>query len=114
MEFALSLSVLLLFVMGIFDLGRGVYAYNVISAAAQEGVRYGLIQPTDTNGIRNVVISKTIGLDASQVTTSVSQPESNVIAVTVTHRFNLITPLIAQAVGNGGISLQATAAMRQY
>ncbi len=114
-ESAIGLLVLMLLVMGIFDLGRGIYAYSVISAAAQEGVRYGLIQPGNTNGIRNAVINNAIGLDVARMTVSVSQPEPNVVAVTVTHQLDLITPLITQAVGgNGEISLQVTAAMRQY
>lgn len=113
-ELAASLFILALFLMSIFDFGRGIYAYSVISAAAQEGARYGLVYPGDTAGIQNAARSRVVGLEPAGLTISVSQPEPDVIEVSVTYEFQAVTPLIAQVIGNGGrLELQATAAMRQ-
>jgi Flp pilus assembly protein TadG len=42
-EFALVLPLILLLFMGIFDLGRGIFAFNEVSNAAREGGRTGII-----------------------------------------------------------------------
>jgi Flp pilus assembly protein TadG len=42
-EFALILPIFILLLMGIFDLGRAVYAYNTISNAAREAVRVAIV-----------------------------------------------------------------------
>ncbi|MCS7219801.1 MAG: TadE/TadG family type IV pilus assembly protein [Anaerolineae bacterium] len=113
-EFALGLLVLALFLLIIFDFGRGIYAYSVISAAAQEGARYGLVRPGDTTGIRNAARSKVAGLEPAGLTINVSLPEPGVVAVSVTYEFQAVTPLIAQILGNNGrLRLQTTATMRQ-
>jgi len=113
-EFAASLFTLALFLMIVFDFGRGLYAYSVISAAAQEGARYGLIHPEDTVGIQNAARSRVVGLEPSSLIIGVTWPESNVIAVTITYEFQVVTPLIGRILGNQGrLRLEATAAMRQ-
>jgi hypothetical protein len=38
-EFALVFPLLILFLFGLFDLGRAVYAYNTVANAAREGAR---------------------------------------------------------------------------
>ncbi len=114
-EFAAGLLVLALFLMAIFDFGRGIYAYSVISAAAQEGARYGLIHPGDTAGIQNAALARVVGLEPSGLTVSVSQPEPDVVAVSVAYEFQAVTPLLAQVLGNQGrLRLQTTASMRQF
>jgi Flp pilus assembly protein TadG len=45
-EFALMLPIFILLMMGIFDLGRAVYAYSTISNAAREAVRVGIVDQT--------------------------------------------------------------------
>lgn len=42
-EFALVLPVLLLILMGVFDLGRAIYAFNAVSNAAREGARTAIV-----------------------------------------------------------------------
>src|SRR5947207_15375104 len=49
-EFALVGVILFSFLMGIIDGARLLYAYSVVSNAAQEGVRYGVIRPRDVLG----------------------------------------------------------------
>lgn len=42
-EFALVLPVLILFLVGIFDFGRAVYAFNTVNNAAREAVRLAIV-----------------------------------------------------------------------
>jgi Flp pilus assembly protein TadG len=46
-EFALVFPIIVLLIMGIFDLGRAVYAYNALSNAAREGARVGSVNQLD-------------------------------------------------------------------
>lgn len=45
-EFALILPVFVLVLVGLFDLGRGVFAFNTVSNAAREAVRVGIVDQT--------------------------------------------------------------------
>jgi Flp pilus assembly protein TadG len=114
-EFALLVTVLLMFLMAILDLGRGLYAYTAITAAAQEGVRYALIHPGDGAGVAAVVRSHAIGLDPARMTSALFEPQPDIVSVTVTYDFVLITPLIGDLVGSEGVlRLQVAAATGPY
>ena len=101
-EFALVIILLTFMLMGVMDLGRGVYAYNVIASAAREGARYGITHPTladgvtvNQQGIRTHTLSTaTLDLDQNQITASCSpncEPNSN-ITVIVQYTFQPVTP----------------------
>lgn len=47
-EFAIALTVLLLLVFGIVDLGRAVFAYNTIANCAREGTRRAVVCGADS------------------------------------------------------------------
>jgi hypothetical protein len=42
-EFALVIPLFLLILIGVFDLGRGVFAYNTLTNAAREGARMAIV-----------------------------------------------------------------------
>jgi hypothetical protein len=44
-EFALILPFLFLLIMGLFDLGRGIFYYSVLNTAVREGTRFAIVQP---------------------------------------------------------------------
>lgn len=102
-EFALIVPLLVLVLMGIFDLGRGVYAYNVVASAAREGARYGILSPSNTTGITNQAKANTVGLAASAINVTVQCSDNGTsfdstcnsnrtyIRVTVTYAFQPIT-----------------------
>jgi Flp pilus assembly protein TadG len=50
-EFAISLTILLILVAGIFDAARALFTYLSLRDAAQEGALYASINPTDTDEI---------------------------------------------------------------
>lgn len=49
-EFSLAIIVFLVLLMGIFDLGRGIYMYNGVSQAAREIARVTSVHPGSTLG----------------------------------------------------------------
>ncbi len=49
-EFALVLPLMILFIAGIFDLGRAFFASITITNAAREGARFGTLNPQNTLG----------------------------------------------------------------
>lgn len=50
-EFALILPILLLVILGTMEFGRIFLLYATVSNGAREGSRYGMVNPTDTDGI---------------------------------------------------------------
>ena len=60
-EFALVLPLILLVLMGVFDLGRGIFAFNEVSNAAREGGRTGIVNQTITD-IRNRAAAQAVAL----------------------------------------------------
>ena len=107
-EFALILPLLLLIVMGIFDLGRGIFYYSTIQNAAREGARYGAVHHCDSVGIQNVVETHAYGLlEGLDVEDEIkyydAKPER--IVVTVTYEFQTVTPLVGNFLGDGSIEL---------
>ena len=45
-EFALILPVFILLMVGVFDFGRAIYAYNTINNAARQGARLAIVDQT--------------------------------------------------------------------
>ena len=107
LEFALILPLLLLLVMGIFDLGRGIYYYSAIHSAAREGARYGAVNPCDAAGIQNQA-KKMTGLDVGLVVKEpkhIFVPGTNqvdFVLVTVEYSFETVTPLVGIFLGQDG------------
>lgn len=112
-EVAFVLPVLLLILLGIFDFGRAVYAYNIVSNAAREGVRLAIVNQSETAIIAEARGSS-IGLDPATVgvTFSTCSPPVRIgctATVTVQHQWSAITPFIGSIVGP--ITLESTTDM---
>ena len=113
-EFSLVFVLLMLVVLGLMDLGRGVWTYTTLAQASREAARYimvhGSANPTTASDIQNVVAQHAIGLDASKLQVSTSYDENylergDAIDVEVSYDFRLITaPFILQS---GTITLAA-------
>jgi hypothetical protein len=43
-EFSLLLPILILLIMGLFDLGRAIFYYSVLNTAVREGTRFAIVQ----------------------------------------------------------------------
>lgn len=114
-EFALCLSLLIIILLGVFDLGRAFHAYIVITNAAREGAYYGAMHPTDNNGIVARVLSEAQGsgvaLSAANVSISSTGVSGTPICVTVSYDFTLLSSFL---LGGRTIRLQSCAEMVVY
>ena len=110
-EFAIALLIVMPIFMGVYDFGRAVYIYSVVAASAQEGARYGIVQPSDIAGIENAARSRAVGLDPSLMNIVVSQPDSSTVEVTISYDFTAVTPLIGAFLDEGQLTLSSTARM---
>ncbi len=119
-EFALTLLPLFMLVIGILDLGRAAYAYAVLHNAAREGCRYGVINPDNTDEIKNIVVNRALGLNLvpDDVTVELRDLYSNVpgddtVQVSATYDFPIVTPFIGAFFGGSNqVTLATQAAMR--
>lgn len=65
-EFALILPIFVLLLVGVFDLGRGIFAYSTINNAAREAVRLGIVDQ-NVEAIRDVGRQHAVALDMTPV-----------------------------------------------
>jgi len=113
-EFALVIPIVLLMFMGIFDLGRMIFAYNGISNAAREGARTAIVNQNRI-AIEAEARAATTGLAASDVTVPIPAASctaatiGSLISVNVQYAWKPLTPIIGNVVGP--ITLSATTAM---
>ena len=105
-ELALTLTLFLVIILAIFDIGRAVYYYTAVQNAAREGARYGSIHQ-NTVGIQNAARSKAIGLN---INTSVNFT-TDTVEVTVTYDFKPATPVLWLVNGSNVFTLSSKAIM---
>ena len=118
-EFGLILPIFLLFVFGILDLGRAVYAYHTLNNAAREGARVAVVDQTLTR-IQDRAASRGVGLGVGPAQVSVDyrtatapdvansclakvgtkeSPVTCTVIVRVAVPFTAATPIISNIVG---------------
>ena len=139
-EFAIVAGLFFLIVMGIFDFGRAILYYNMLSNAAREGARAGIARPPlplrlppnrlTENEICAVAGAATnlpdVGYPVSGCGTfgslDVAVPQlgswqtgdadTDPLRVTLTYRFSPITPLIGAIVApSGNLAISASSTM---
>ncbi|MBA3430480.1 MAG: pilus assembly protein [Actinobacteria bacterium] len=112
-EFALILPIFILLLVGIFDVGRAVYAYNTINNAAREAVRVGIVnQNTGAIEAKAIKQAVSLGLAATDIEVRFLQPDySNaapcnatprtgcLVEVEVRYQYTAATPVIGNLVG---------------
>ena len=67
-EFAIVMPIIVLVVLGLFDLGRAVYSYNTLAQSARQAARTAIVNQNVTN-VKNQAIASapTLGLTASNI-----------------------------------------------
>jgi Flp pilus assembly protein TadG len=120
-EFALTLPLIVLIIVGLIDLGRGVYMYNTLAQAARQANRTAIVDQ-DVNSVVAVAASSaaTLGLSSANVdvcfkTSGSTQTNCNdptadpcsspysigCLAIVRTHiAFSPLTPIISSLVGS--------------
>ncbi len=116
-EFALILPLLVLMIMGIFDLGRGIFAYNTLAESARQANRLAIVDQ-DEGRVQDVAIAHApaLGLVAADVDVCFSDSASPgcggssclgcLVSVTTRSTFVPITPIISAIVPS--LSLSST------
>ena len=119
METALMITILLVLMFGIIDLGRALFTENNLVSAAREGARYGAAYPTnppDPDSVRLRVKNHFSPFGGPALTDAnitltnlpVTGPPYESIRVKIAYRFTWITP-IQRFVGSMKDSLHAQA-----
>lgn len=116
-EFALILPIFVLLLVGIFDLGRAVYANNTIQNAARQAVRVAIVDQNmsviEAEAIQHAVA---LGIAAGNVDVnfldadytsgdcSVTPDVGCIVEVEVRYAYNAATPLLGSIVGTINMS----------
>jgi Flp pilus assembly protein TadG len=130
-EFALAIPLLILILLGIFDLGRAVYASSTLNNAAREAGRLAIVDQTITDiQARGASGAVSLGVDAATIDVDFRSPSSPdtadscahpsggsavgtdavvgcVAVVTIPYEYTAATPIIGALVGP--IALQGEA-----
>lgn len=112
-EFALVIPLLLIFVMAIIEFGFMFNAYLTISSASREGARLGSLGETNT-AIEIRVDSVSNALDLNNINVAVTpslRDRGDMVRVTVTYNYQLITPIISNIL-SPFVNLEAETVMR--
>ena len=116
-EFAFVVTILVLFLMGVFDLGRAVYYYNTIAASAREGARRALTHTSDCStadpAIKTAVVHTTAGVPISESNITIHncpRAYGDTVTVTISVDFTPLTPIIAWS-GGGAFTMRAQSKM---
>jgi Flp pilus assembly protein TadG len=113
-ETALVLPILLLILMGIFDFGRAIFAFNTVSNSAREATRLAIVNQT-TSEIVAEGKRAALGLDPDLVDVTFTLPDCSTVLIGCTARVKVdyewqaITPIIGSVVGP--IELSSTTEM---
>lgn len=98
-EFGLILPIFFLIIIGIFDVGRAIYAYNTVSNATRQALREAIVHQ-DPAEVRAVAIRAGVALgltDEDVVLDPCAELKTGcVYGVTVTYDYEPATPLIGQ------------------
>jgi Flp pilus assembly protein TadG len=113
-ELALVLPILIILLFGILEFGRVFHSYLVITNAAREGARHGIIC-RDVTGIKQKVLDSSpgINLEPGDITVNPSTGLTTGVPLTVSVEYNLaiLTPVLSEIIPNP-VPISATSTMR--
>ena len=114
-EFALSLLLVVVLLVGALDLGRAVCTWNTLRHAASEAAHYGSVPTRTTTEIKAHPVARATGLGLAPgdvtVTRGVCGNPAAPVIVNVHHDFAPIAPGISALWGGGPIPMDGSARM---
>jgi Flp pilus assembly protein TadG len=113
-EYALGLSIAMLLIMGVVDLGRGFFLYNLVASTAREGARYAIVSSRSSTQIVTYATSQAgvSGITVTVVSRGTAGNTSSPAVIEASSSFTAITPLISQICCSGGtITIAARSSM---
>ena len=94
-EFALIAPALILFLLGIIEWGRYMYAYNTLEFGCAQAARWGVFHITGTTtAIEDYAKQEMVGITPSTVT-AVIDSDTNTVEVTAEMTFTFMTSAVA-------------------
>lgn len=97
-ELAIVVIVLLVLLFAIVQMGIVIYRYNMVCSAAREAVRYAIVHPSDTSGIKSAAKNSAPFLADSNITTSlVTDPNDatkNDARIVISYPYTLNIPFV--------------------
>lgn len=120
-ETAIAMTVVLVFLVGIIDFGRAIYAYGFVGTVAREGARWAIVRGShckvvdhcdaSSSDISNYVLSLNEGATPATMKVTATWPTCTVsgvggavangpgcaVAVNVTYGFNFLLPWMGAA-----------------
>ena len=122
-EFALIIPLLLLLLLGFFDLGRAIINLSALSNAVREGTRAGIVMAYDEDAIKDIVLDYAFTTTLTRDNIGVVPTADNfgtlkTLQITANYCFVPVTPGVAAIVGNNctggdsGIPLTTNSIMR--
>lgn len=114
-EFAFTLVIILVLLVGMIDLGRAIFTYLALRDGAQEGAAYASYEPTGNVTARVCSSSNMLQDECSRghiniETTILGSPcAGNGVQVRVTYpSFTLVTPFLGSLLGTQTIAISAS------
>lgn len=112
-EFALIVSIFILLLVGLFDVGRAVFAFHTVNNAAREAARLAIVDQTVAHIEDEAVLAASgLGLEAADIDISFEDADGNACTqvgsddvyqchavVVVTYPYTASTPLIGNLIG---------------
>src|SRR5262245_34479575 len=80
-EFALVFPIFLLLMMGVFDLGRAVFAYNSVTNAAREGARLAIVNQDKTLVRQRAISQAALAVSPTSASTSCAAAQLTCVQV---------------------------------
>lgn len=117
-EFALVIPVLLMVLMGVFEIGRICHAYLVVTEAARDAVRYVSVGADDQVGAVVQADTTTLDQTTNKVTVTITPSDKSqrvsgeAVTVKVSYPVVLITPVLDKIFPNP-TTVQSTISMRK-
>lgn len=112
-EFALIVPLFVLLLVGLFDVGRAVYAYNTVNNAAREAGRLAIVdQFEDHIRAEGAGAASGLGIEAGEVVVAFEEADGStctaigsasvvrcIAVVTVPYAYEAATPIIGNIIG---------------
>ncbi len=103
-EFAASLAILVLLLLGLAELGRYVFTLSTLTHAVREGARYAIMHPTDDDGIIQRVRQGAVSLDPSLLNVPAptfnpsTRSSGSLATVTASYQFQSVMGMFSRTV----------------
>lgn len=110
-EFSMLLTLFVVILLVIIDLGRITYVQVALQNATREGARFGIINPDDDLQIKTVTKDFALGLDLCMACITITKT-SDTITVSASYDFRTATPVLQWITGSNQFTLDSGSTMR--